>query len=926
MCLDRGQYRRVCCSTSRIEAEAHTNLVDIILCHTTADFDTLGAAVGATRLWPGAKIVLTGGAHPSLKKFLALYRDEFPFIEARAVHSQKIRSLILVDAQEEERFGACGAWIGQAQKVYLFDHHPGQPATFKPFESWIEPVGSTCTIIAEKLQSQSLSVNANESTVMALGIHVDTGSLTYPASTARDALALAWLMTQGVNLKVVQEYVEGGLTEEVQLLLPEVLEQLVVETHGHYRLGYVAITLPQFTVGLSALVSSLVEMQNLDLCLFVAGHQDREVVRHSLIGRSRIEGVNLGVLFSDYGGGGHAQAASAQIKGSTGKLILKELKQKLLKLLPSPVLAKTLMSSPVRTVRPECTIQEAQRVLLRYGHSGLPVVDETGALAGIVTRRDIDIALHHGFGHAPVKGYMPRLVRTITPTTPLSEIEELMVKFDIGRLPVMQAGRLVGIVSRTDVLRHLTLQNSRNGRKPTDTITPYRNVDLLAQKLPARVWSILTQAGKHADTLGLKLYLVGGAVRDVLLDHPTDNIDLDVVVELGNLETVEVPTDATSSSMAVHLAEQLKQDYPETRLEVYGRYQTATLLWPDRLMLDIATARTEFYAYPAANPEVESSSIRQDLYRRDFTINAMAICLNGPEKGVLLDFFGGLEDLEKKQVRILHANSFIEDPTRIFRAVRFATRLQFELEPQTESLILYALQSGFHDGVGGDRLKTEVRYILESDHWLPALKHLDVLGALRCIHPKLEGITQSFAFIRQLSRMNRWWAILKQQIPESNRLQHPWLLRLELILSTLSLRESLQVAGQLNLSGESFDRLEQLFALEEKLEQALKVNAKASVVYGHLEAISYELLLLLVARASLPLRRVIHQYLKVWKEMAPLLTGNDLKNLGLKPGPAFKNILATLREKQLDGELENQDDAIAFVLDPSQSALGKGKS
>jgi tRNA nucleotidyltransferase (CCA-adding enzyme) len=892
------------------------DFVDLILCHATADFDTLGAAVGAARLWPGAKIVLTGGSHPSLKKFLALYRDEFPFIEARAVHPKKIRTLVLVDAQEEDRFGACGTWINQAQNVYLFDHHPGAPVGFRPTESWIEPVGSTCTIIVEKLQSQAISLNAHESTVMALGIHVDTGSLTYPTSTPRDALALAWLMTQGVNLKVIQEYVEGGLTQEVQQLLPEVLERLVVETYGHYRLGSVAITLPQFTVGLSALVSALVDMQNLDLCLLVAGHQDREVFRHSVIGRSRIEGLDLGELLSAYGGGGHAQAASAQIKGGTGEMIVKELKQQLLALLPSPALAKALMSSPVRTIRPDCTIQEAQRVLLRYGHSGLPVVDETGVLAGIVTRRDIDIALHHGFGHAPVKGYMPRTVRTITPTTTLAEIEDLMVKFDIGRLPVMQADRLVGIVSRTDVLRHLNLQNSKNGRKPTTALSPYRNVDLLAQKLPARVWSILLQAGEYAEALGLKLYLVGGAVRDVLLDYPTENIDLDVVVELGQQETMEATMD--EKSKAVHLAEQLRRNYPETRLEIYGRYQTATLLWPDHLMLDIATARTEFYPYPAANPEVESSSIRQDLYRRDFTINAMAICLNGPEQGLLLDFFGGLEDLEQKQVRVLHANSFIEDPTRIFRAVRFATRLQFDLEPQTESHIEYALQSGLHDGVGGDRLKTEIRYILESDHWLAALKRLDVLGALRCIHPKLDGITKSQKITRQIQRMNHWWAILSRQVPITTRLQYPWLLRLELILATLSPREAVQSAGQLNLSGESFERLEQLFFLEEKLEQALNTKAKASLVYGLLETATYELLLLLAARASARLRRTIHQYLKDWKSTAPLLTGNDLKNLGLKPGPAFKNILTTLREKQLDGELKSRGDAIAFVLDPSR--------
>ncbi|MEO0352654.1 MAG: DHH family phosphoesterase, partial [Cyanobacteria bacterium P01_A01_bin.15] len=171
--------------------------MDLILCHTTADFDTLGAAVGLACLQPGSRIVLTGGAHPTVKSFLALHRDEYPLMERRAVSVPMIRSITLVDAHHRARVGAAIDWIEHAiatrLPIAIYDHHTGSSPDI-PGSYHIEAVGATTTLVVEALQRSHQKILPTQATVMALGIHSDTGSLTFAQTTPRDARALAWLM------------------------------------------------------------------------------------------------------------------------------------------------------------------------------------------------------------------------------------------------------------------------------------------------------------------------------------------------------------------------------------------------------------------------------------------------------------------------------------------------------------------------------------------------------------------------------------------------------------------------------------------------------------------------------------------------------------------------------------------------------------
>ncbi|OCR02635.1 poly(A) polymerase [Oscillatoriales cyanobacterium USR001] len=997
--------------------------MNLILCHATADFDALGAAVGLCVLHPGSRIVLTGGCHPTVRDFLALHRDEYPLIERRAVNPKQIRSIMVVDTSDRVRLGKAADWLDlpHLEGVIVYDHHPNTPLNIPATEKYIESVGATTTLIVEKLRRSThregdslISLTPAEATAMALGIHVDTGSLTFDHTTARDAYALAWLMEQGASLGVMAEYLTPALSPQLQDLLTVCLDNLQSETLRGYTISWVLLNTDAFVPGLSSLASRLIDFTDAD-ALFLAnvyktkesgetevnlevnslGKNSTEKAlvsnRLTMIGRSRIAETNLNELFQKFGGGGHDRAAAASLKNVDPLVILSQLVEQLKSQIPHPPIARELMSSPVRTIRPETLVSDAHRILLRYGHSGLSVVDDRDNLVGIITRRDIDIALHHGFSHAPVKGYMTPQLKTITPDTTLTEIESLMVTYDIGRLPVLTNNQLVGIVTRTDVLRELHQQKERgklgerldSKKELIYCPLPQSIEQLLAKNVTPELRQFLSTAAEIAEAREWQLYIVGGAVRDLLLtDGNAKNslslTDIDLVVDCCQDLTLENVDESQNISViqdeinqlentpnkkvikncqspAVELALALQKIYPDARLDIHGQFQTAALLWhknrevgakdsdnksqlssnnlstgmlrpQEILMVDIATARTEFYPYPAANPEVEASSIRQDLYRRDFTINALAVRLSNPRAGELLDFFGGLQDLTDGKIRVLHANSFIEDPTRIYRAVRFAVRLGFEIEPQTEGYIRHAIESGIYDKIQGEngrapaletRLKSELKYILQALYWKSALQKLGNLGALRCIHPSLDLDRQLWWQLRLHDRCLHRLSMIDAATFKSKfaglNCGEDWQMRLEVLIAYLAPDYRGKVAANLQLSADSVQLLTELEEKKIEVVAALSSCERLSQLVLLLRNYELRMLILLAVQCPRRIRRKIWEYLTRWVSFEPLLNGNDLKVLGYRPGPQFKRMLDDLLVATLDGEVRDKDGAIAFL-------------
>jgi tRNA nucleotidyltransferase (CCA-adding enzyme) len=429
-------------------------------------------------------------------------------------------------------------------------------------------------------------------------------------------------------------------------------------------------------------------------------------------------------------------------------------------------------------------------------------------------------------------------------------------------------------------------------------------------------WELLMQAAQLAEESGWHLYLVGGVVRDLLLAQASSTTlaiaDIDLVVD-GCHQTADV-------GAGVKLATTLQQIYPATHLDIHGTFQTAALRWPADsvfgcLELDIATARTESYPYPAANPIVSTSSICQDLYRRDFTINALAWRLTTAPEPPLLDLFGGLPDLQSQQIRVLHANSFIDDPTRIFRGARFAIRLGFKFESQSAEYIRVAIASGIYDRTAQShaktpalqsRLKTELKYLFQVSYWSATLDLLNDFGALQCIHPTLQ-LDPAFRF--QLQLLDR----CLKKFDSQQQLTH-WQVKLELLIAQLAPSYRSTVAQNLQLPPDSINRLENLDRVEADLRDLIRAGQRVSQLVSRLREDDLELLILVAARIqNLFIRRQIWRYITEWRHIQPILNGNDLQALGYKPGRQYRQILDGLLVATLDGEISDRSTAEKFL-------------
>jgi tRNA nucleotidyltransferase (CCA-adding enzyme) len=558
------------------------------------------------------------------------------------------------------------------------------------------------------------------------------------------------------------------------------------------------------------------------------------------------------------------------------------------------VTAGEMMSGPVKTIGEDTPIAEASRRMERTGHTAFPVVGKAGELVGIISRKDLDKAGHHGLGHAPVKGFMSRNLIAVDEGASLQEIQALMTGNAIGRVPVVREGEVVGIVTRKDVIRALHGSDYLRGFAPPGRVAGYSRAEILEmmqQSLPGDVQALLRTISRMAESDVFSVFLVGGVVRDLLLGVP--NLDLDIVVEGEGIEFARL------------LSRELKG-----RVRSHRKFGTAVVILPTGRRIDVATARIEFYEYPAALPTVEVSSIRQDLYRRDFTINAMAVSLTGERFGELLDYFGGLRDLERRHVRILHNLSFVEDPTRIFRAVRFEQRYGFQLERQTEILARRAVEMEIVGKLTNARVRDELIDIFSEPCPLPfkAVERLQELGALCTLHPDLAVNPAMRGRYRLLARHN----------DEAMRLVgegvKKWIPSMSAMLEDLPLQEAEKWCHQMRFKR---DDAEAVLQCLRRVPEIIKIfsteEPSPSRVVDFLDPLVGEALAYLYVLGGPGPRRLVVSYLKRWKNMATEINGRDLAGLGLKPSRAYAEILARVRADELDGKVKGREDELKLA-------------
>jgi tRNA nucleotidyltransferase (CCA-adding enzyme) len=843
---------------------------EVIATHTNTDFDAFASLLAARRLYPGATACIAGSLNRNVREFYRLHADELQLVEASRLELDRIRRLVVVETVHAARLAELEkvALDPRVEKI-VFDHHAAElPDWVDPATAVLSEDGALTTTLVGVLAERELAVTPLEATVFALGIHEDTGSLTYPSATQRDAEALAWCLRHGALQDVVAAFLHTPLAEDERRLLNTLLESLETHQHAGVELLVAAVRWPQYVDGISNLAHKIVDVTDArGLVLLV--EMDGRVFG---VTRSRTPDLDAGELAAALGGGGHTQAASAIFRGT-----LEEARALLLEHLPEAVRpalrARDVMSRPVRSVSPDETVARAMVTCQRYGQSGVLVTDG-GRLVGSVSREDLDRAIGHGLSHAPVKGIMSGRVPTVADDAPLAELQRVLATTPEGRIAVLHGDKVVGVVTRSDVLRGLgEMGGAEPAAEPAESIAR----ELAAIERLEPVCEAVQAASEDVDGV----YLVGGTVRDILLGEE-QRFDVDVAVEGDAIE------------FARRLAKLL-----HGRLRPHEKFGTAVVVYGDREHVDVVTARTEFYDAPAALPTVEHATIREDLARRDFTINAMAASLKGEDFGRLVDPYGGRRDLEIGTVRVLHNLSFIEDPTRIFRAVRYENRYGFRMDEHTLRLARGCIEMGLVGDLSGSRIGDELRAILSEGPADHSLLRLRELGADRAIHPHLAADEEAVARLTRLTELNDE---LHAGVP-------PWRLGLEAIARRLAAAELRTWLHSLKVRRADADAICAAVVVGPRLVEHLRGRElTASEVVELLDRHEPDAGLFALALEELP---PVRDYFTRLRGVRLAISGSDLAELGLFESPRVGEVLTELRRRKLNGELDGRESELA---------------
>jgi tRNA nucleotidyltransferase (CCA-adding enzyme) len=876
----------------------------IILTHEQADFDALASLLAAHLLDEGAVPVLPRRMNRNVQAFLTLYGADLPFVDPRDLPNEPVDSVTLVDTQSMVSVKG----IGPHTRVQVMDHHPHKENLPPDWVFISADTGATTTMLIEELREANGDLTIIQATLLLMGIYEDTGSLTYSRTNSRDLRAAAFLMDQGASLTIAGNFLNHPLSPRQQALYDEL--RTSAETHHvHGHTIVIAVGDAQdMDEELSSIAHKLRDLHDPDALFLVINTRGGV----QLIARSNTDNIDVASVVANFGGGGHERAAASLIHDRQLAEVHAELVSILPRFVHPAITVAQIMSSGPQVLSPSTPVEEVADRMRRYGYEGYPVV-QAGKVVGLLTRRAVDRAMAHKLptnaGRLMEAGGI-----TVHPNDSIERLQRLMTDSGWGQVPVInpETGEIIGIVTRTDLLKTLTPQPSIPSRQ--NLATRLENV------LPVTRLVLLQAVAQAAHDQRAALYIVGGFVRDLLLDRPSQDFDLVVegdaialaralAASYGGRVTSHARFGTAKWLISGHVAIVKKRLEPAAiTMGTLGTHPSTLneLDLPDSL--DLVTARTEFYTHPTALPTVERGSIKLDLHRRDFTINTLALRLDGRHYGELHDYWGGLNDLRLELVRVLHSLSFVDDPTRMLRAARFEQRFAFQIEERTLDLLREALT--LLDRISGDRIRHELNNILGEQNAPQILSRLGDLCLLNAIHPNLiwdEWLGSSFMAIPTTSPDANWGippnatgGVLKRSLAYTI-----WLMR-------LTPQEANEVNKRLKLPAELGKIIQEACELWRDLPKL--ANAPASAAVARLEPVHplarYAVYL---ATSDSRLRKVIEDYTTRWQKISSTISGHDLRRRGLPPGPIYRRILDDLRNAWLDGTITTEEEEISLL-------------
>ncbi|MCO5194149.1 MAG: CBS domain-containing protein [Anaerolineae bacterium] len=868
----------------------------IILTHENADFDAIASLWAAHRLHPDGVPLLPRRINRNVSQFLALYQSAYRFRQIAEWRRQHLTRVLLVDTQSLPSVRG----LRDNMVAEVIDHH----AHDEPKPDWVhhvETVGATTTLLIETVRQAGLAISAEEATLFLLGIYEDTGALTYDTTTPRDAAAAAWLLENGAQLSVVRRFLEIPLSPQQQALM-QLLQSSAewLNLEGQTVLLAATAAPEGFSDEISAVAHRMRDalVPSVMVLLVALPHYVQ------LVARSTNDALDVGELARRFGGGGHNRAAAAMLMETD----LETAHRQVLDLLPQlirPIMrVSEMMSQGVKTIAADETVREAAITMRRHGHEGYPVVDEAGKLVGLLTRHQVDRTLAHKLDHLPVSQVMRAGAVTVYPSDSITRVQQLMIEEGWGQIPVVadhNGELIIGIVTRTDLLRLMA--------RPDQDSAESNCYELLATALSPAIWHMINAISRAADALNNPIYFVGGLVRDLLLGR--DSADIDIVAEGDAIALVRALVDQYGGDLRTHkrfgTAKWLLS--AEVWQQVLDGTDVAELPPQTELpSIDFVTARTEFYTEPTVLPTVQQGSIKLDLHRRDFSINTLAIRLDGAHLGELLDFYGGRRDLDNGIIRVLHSLSFIDDPTRILRAVRFEQRLGFTIEPRTLELLRSSADLLPH--VTGGRIRHEIELALAEEPRIAVMERLDILGILEHICDGLYWDVASADYFRRLPRILRdpvWQAALQDEstVPAYFFL---WLAPLPATVQNALLKR-LRVRKTTETDVHSLNQLYLTL-------QQLPADPRPSEIERLLRPFAQRPRALLAVRTlfdDTPVANWLDAYQREWRSVRSALTGEDLREMGIKPGPQYAVLLDQLLAARLDGDVTDEGDERALL-------------
>lgn len=869
----------------------------LITGHANADFDCLAAIVAASKLYDDAVLVFPGSQESNLRNFFiesATYL--FNFKNAKDIDFSTVRTLVIVDTRQRSRIDHVAPALENSNlEIHLYDHHPDSDDDLTATFSAVKPWGSATTIITLLIKEKNISLSPEEATMLGLGIYEDTGAFTFNSTTEEDFEAGGWLRSKGMDLNTISELTTRELTVEQISILNSLLESATTHDINGIPVVIAETSVPHYVRDFALLAHKMIDMQQVKVLFALCRMNDRVQV----VARSKIHSVNVGQVCQSLGGGGHNFAASASIKNKP----LSEVKDELFGLLYSSIhhekTVRDHMTAPAIFEYETVSMCSAEAIMNRFGLKAIPLLEskQNPIVSGYLEYQTAVRACSHGLGSAPASTYMHKKFQTVTPDDDLYPVMEIIVGKRQRLVPVVIGTRLMGVITRTDLINTLVEEPSRVPDKLFTDKTKERNVrSLLKERLPEHHFELLSMAGEMGNRLNVAVYVVGGFVRDLLLGRK--NLDLDLVVEGDGI--------AFAQKLAKKLGGRVRQ---------HTKFKTAIIIYNNAAgeeeRLDVATARLEYYEQPASLPTVELSSIKMDLYRRDFTINALAIQLSHNKFGKLIDFFGAQKDIRDKVIRVLHSLSFVEDPTRILRAIRFETRFEFTIGPQTTKLIKNALQLKLVTKLSGSRIFHELQLIFNEISPHQSLVRMHEFGVLEAVHPTLKLTPTKSALLREIEKVLEWYRMLyTKPYPET------WIIYL-LGLTSASDAESVEeIIERLHLtSSQHSDFMELRATVKSTINILNRAHPKKnSQLYKTLTPIPLEGVLYMMARTKLEtVKKDISYFLAYLRNTTLEISGKDLHLLGFTPGPAYGEVLRETLFAKLDEKISTRQEQLDFA-------------